>query len=125
MCLIPRESKCSLTYFVLSGRSSRHIATTSSAKGRRSKKDWDAVTGDISGDISGDDGDDGGVWAAWGVKFALDDTDERDRSDNCGEFSDDDEPVYLKYFSDAVAVAVVAVAVAVAITERYGFTVSS
>jgi hypothetical protein len=48
--------------------------------------------------------------------------DERDLSDNWGEFSDDDEdePLYLKYFSVAAVAAV-----AVAIIERYGFTVSS
>jgi hypothetical protein len=119
---MPREIRCSLTYFVLSGRSSRHIATTSSAKGGRSKKEFVVVVVVVvvfAGDISGEDGDDGGVCRACGVKFALDDTDESERSDNCGEFSDDeDASLYLKYFSDALSVSPV-------ITERYGFTVSS
>ncbi len=121
--MIPCESKCSLTYVVLSGRSSRHIATTSAAKGGRNRKDTLVLA--FAGDISGEDGDDGGVWTACGVKLALDDTDEMDLSVNCGELSDDDddddddddgEPMYLKYFSDALPLV---------ITERYGFLVSS
>ena len=91
-----------LTYDVLSGRSSRQIATTSSAKGGRDKNDADMDADmDMDADVdfvSGEDGDgdDGGVCVVLGVKLALDETDESDRSDNCGELVAP-VPLYLKY----------------------------
>jgi hypothetical protein len=59
------------------------IATTSSAKGGRSRNE--AFIGRVEEISDDDDGDDGGVCVVCGVKLAPDDTDERDRSDNWGE----------------------------------------
>jgi hypothetical protein len=93
--------------------------------------DMDADVDFVSGEDG--DGDDGGVCVVLGVKLALDETEESDRSDNCGELVAQ-VPLYLKYafwvLGVAMAMAVVVVAPAPApapdcITERYGFTASS
>ena len=76
-----------------------------------------AVPSGCCGD-DGDDGDDGGVCIVWGVKSAVDDTDERDLSDNCGDVSGVGL-LYLKYFSH------VTVRPLHVITFKYGLWTSS
>jgi len=96
VCWIPWLRKWSLTYLVLSGRSSKQIATTSAAKGGCSKKDVGVGVGvGVGGDpcVSGDEG---GVFVACGVNVALDEIVDNELSDIWGEFVAP-VPLYEKY----------------------------